>query len=186
LGVTKATADSWLYSAGLYIKGTGSGTKVMGLGLQSEYNGTAGADRIQGMASIVLLGGGGEAAKLLTAGTDPTAGLFAGWFKIGCNESCTLNSGSRAACIWLDSQLHGSGNLLGENYIMFVSTDNVTDAFIRFVGTGGHTNFISFNSDALAAGPGPVASGDIDGGTADKYLKVDLNGTAYGIQLYAI
>uniref|UniRef100_A0A6M3K7R3 Uncharacterized protein n=1 Tax=viral metagenome TaxID=1070528 RepID=A0A6M3K7R3_9ZZZZ len=184
MGVTSDDADSWRYSAGLYIKGTGSGTKVLGLGLQSEYNGTVGADRLQGMASIALLGGGGEAGKLLTLGGDATAGMYAGWFKVGANTNCVVNSGSRVAALWVDNQMNCVCD--GEEYAMFITCGgSKVDAIFGFETTSsGWTNLFHF--DETAYDQDPVASGDIDGGTADKYLKVSINGTAYGIQLYAI
>jgi hypothetical protein len=178
--------DDFYIGYGSYIRTTGEDGKGFGASFLVEATNTTGTPTLQGLQSMAFLGsvGGSEAAILKTRGGDLTAGMFAAWFKIGCNTNCQLASGSLAAAIWLDSQLHGSGNLNGTVYMMFISTDNVTDAVMGFAGTGGHTNFLSFDSDAVAKAP--VASATISGGTQDKYLTVDLNGTPYGIALYAI
>jgi len=178
--------DDFLIGYGSYIRTSGEDGKGFGASFLVEATNTTGTPTLQGLQSMAFLGsvGGSEAAILKTRGGDSTAGMFAAWLKIGCNTNCQLASGSLAGCLWLDSQLHGSGNLLGTTYMMFISTDNITTAVMGFAGTGGHTNFLAFDSDAVAKSP--VASATITGGTQDKYLKVDLNGTAYGIALYAI
>jgi len=181
---TSDDADSWRYSAGLYIKGTGSGTKVLGLGLQSEYNGLVGADRLFGMNSIAYLGGGGEAAKLLTLGGDGTAGMYAGWFKVTAPVAAVVDSGSRVAALWIDNQMNCVCN--GEEYAAFITCGgSKVDAVFGFETTSsGWTSLFYF--DETAYDQDPVVSGDATGGNKGYHLRVNLNGTMYGIQLYAL
>jgi len=189
MSTTSDDANSWRYSAGLYIKGTGSGTKVLGLGLQSEYNGTVGVDRLQGMSSIAFLGAGGEAARLLTKGGDGTAGMYCGWFKLAVGASAIMDSGSFAACLWLDSQV--GGTISGNHATMFITTGgDPPDAVMYFNASTGEdtwSNFLYFDSTTYNVNP-VVASGcDVSGaGSSEAYLKVSLNGTAYGIPLISI
>lgn len=168
--------SSWRYSGGLYIKGTGSGTKVLGLGLQSEYNGTVGADRLQGMASIALLGGGSEAAKLLTLGGDTTAGMYAGWFKVGANTSCVVDSGSRVAALWVDNQMNCVCS--GEEYAVFITCggSKVDAVFGLETTSSGWTHLFSFDDTAYDQDPVSALACDTDGGNSNGSLKIALNG----------
>lgn len=171
---TSDDADSWRYSAGLYIKGTGSGTKVMGLGLQSEYNGTDGADRLFGMSSIAYLGGGGEAARLLT--NPDIGGMYAGWFKVTAPVAGVVDSGSRVAALWVDNQMNCVCN--GEEYAFFITCGgSKVDAVFGFETTSsGWTHLFSFDETAYDQDPVSALVCDTDGGDSNGSLKIALNG----------
>jgi len=174
--------DAFRIGLGIYMKGTGSGTKVFPLCVQAEYNGTAGTDRIQAAQLITYFGSAGEAAKLKTLDGDPTAGAYSLWAKITSNVNAVFDSGCRAAPIWVDNQINAV--VSGEEYGIFFSCGgSKVDAVMGFETTSsGWSNFLYF--DETAYDQDPVGSATISGGTNDKYLKVDINGTAYGIPLY--
>ncbi|KKM07974.1 hypothetical protein LCGC14_1728490, partial [marine sediment metagenome] len=120
------------------------------------------------------------------ANTTGVNGMYAGWFKITAIDGATCGATSKKAAIWLDNQMYGNNAAPGEEYTIFTTTGGLKpDAFIGFETTSsGWSNFLLF--DETAFDQDPVGSATIDGGTQDKYLKVDMNGTAYGIALYAI
>lgn len=174
--------DAFRIGLGIYMKGTGSGTKIFPLSVQAEYNGTAGVDRIQAAQFITYFGAGGEAARLLTLGGDAVAGAYAVWAKITSSVSSTFDSGSRVAAIWVDNQVNGT--VSGEHYSFFVTTGSNVDAVFGFE-TGAKWSSL-FYFDETCATSEPVVAGDKTGGSKDYYLKVNLNGTIYAIQLYAV
>ena len=113
-------------------------------------------------------------------------GMFGAWCKIHAKDGATCHSGSIKAAILLDNQMNGNNAAPGEEYTILALTGGLKpDSFIRFNSTSsGWSNFLSFDSTSAASDF--VGTATITGGTADRYLKVDLGGTAYGIQLYAI
>jgi len=116
--------------------------------------------------------------------------MHAGWFKVTAIADSTIPVGAIVSPLWVDNQLYGSnigsGGTLATEYGIYATTGGSRPrAFVGFsTSSSGYNNFISF--DSTIASETMIGSADIDGGTADKYLKVDMNGTAYGIQLYAI
>lgn len=126
-------------------------------------------------------------AKLAALGGDATAGMYGGWFKIAANEGATTASGSRAAPLWVDNQLNGSNINAGmEEYGIFATTGgSKPDAFIGFETTSSGWSYL-FSFDETSYDQDPVGSGDATGGNKDYYLKVNINGVAYGIQLFAL
>uniref|UniRef100_A0A6M3K0B8 Uncharacterized protein n=1 Tax=viral metagenome TaxID=1070528 RepID=A0A6M3K0B8_9ZZZZ len=177
--------DDFYIGYGSYIRTTGEDGKGFGASFLVEATNTTGTPTLQGMQSMAFLGsvGGSEAAILKTRGGDTTAGMTAGWFKIGCNTNCSLASGSYSSVIWLDSQLHGSGNLSGTHYHIFCSTDNIQTSVLGFNGTGGYTNFIHTDSDANKT---PFDGGSVatNTGASDGSIKISLNGTSYLIPYF--
>jgi len=131
-------------------------------------------------------------AHLLETGSKvaSTATVHGGWFKITAIDGATMPVGVVAAPIWIDNQLYGSnigsGGTLATEYGIYATTGGSRPhAVIGFNTTSsGYNNFLSF--DSTVASQTMLGSADIDAGTADRYLKIDINGTAYGIQLYAI
>lgn len=178
--------DDFYIGYGSYIRTTAEDGKGFGASFLVEAVHTTGTPTLQGMQCMAFLGsvGGSEAAVLKTLGGDATAGMYAGWFKIGANTNCVAASGSRIAVLWIDSQLGFTPS--GEEYgIFFTTGGSKPDAVMAFETTSsGWSNFLSF--DETAYDQDPVGSATISGGTQDKYLKVDINGTAYGIALYQI
>ena len=110
--------------------------------------------------------------------------MYAGWFKITAIDGATTGATSKKAVLWLDNQMYGNNAAPGEEYTLFATTGGLQpDAFIGFETTSsGWDNFLYF--DETAYDQEPVVSAQVDGGTQDKYLKVNINGTAYAIPLY--
>ena len=121
-------------------------------------------------------------AKIASGGGLPE--LVGIWTKITSSVGSTIAASTRACALWVDNQLNGT--VSGEEYGIFATCGgSKVDAFIGFETTSsGWTNLFYF--DETAYDQDPVASATISGGTQDRYLKVSLNGTAYGIALYAI
>ena len=125
-----------------------------------------------------------SSSKLATRDGDTTAGMYGVWLKVASATGSVCASGSRVAAIWLDNSM--GGTVSGEHYSAFITSGGAAkpDAVFGFETGAGWSNLFYF--DETAFDQDPVASATIDGGTQDKYLKVDLSGTAYGIALYAI
>jgi len=121
-------------------------------------------------------------AKVASSGALPE--LVGIWTKITSNVGSTIAASTVACALWVDNQLNGT--VSGEEYGIFATCGgSKVDAFIGFeTSSSGWTNLFYF--DETAYDQDPVGTATVTGGTADKYLKVSLNGTAYGIQLYAI
>lgn len=116
-------------------------------------------------------------SKLATRGGDLTAGMYAGWFKIGSVVGSELESGSYAAALWLDSQLNGTKN--GTAYSIYSSSGATSDAWGGFADdAAGWTNLFAFEGNDTP----PVSdggSGDITFSGAWKKLAITINGTTY-------
>lgn len=179
--------EAFRLGIGLYMKGTGSGTKIFPLCVQAEYNGTDGTDRIQAAQLITFFGGGGEAARLKTLGGDTTAGAYSLWAKVTSNTDCVFDAGCRVAPLWIDNQINAVVN--GEEYAMFITCGgSKVDAVMGFETTSsGWTNFLSFDETSYDQDPVSANGCNVSGaGASEAYLKVNLNGTAYGIPLISI
>jgi len=182
----RGAADGWYLGIGSYMTAASEDGKAFPLCTLAEIVAPAGTDRIQGAQCMAFLGspGGAEAVHLKTLGGDGTAGMYAGWFKIGANSNCVVDSGARAAALWVDNQL--SGTITGEEYGIFATTGaSKPDAFVGFETTSsGYASLFYF--DETAYDQDPCVSGNCTGGNKDYHLKVNMNGTMYGIQLYAL
>ena len=181
----ETSADGASYDRGLFICLKTTGLKgifpIAGLAEIKAQTGV-GPNKAQAGQFTVLLQD--ATSKLATLGGDATAGMYAIWAKVGGHGSAEASSGSRIAALWLDNQLQGS--VLGEEYACFITTGGTKpDAVFGFETTGaGWANLFSF--DETSFDQEPIASGDKTGQSKEYWLKVDLNGTAYGIQLYTI
>ena len=186
-GKNTATTDSeasGYYDRGIFVSLQNTGSKGMfpisGL---VEVRTTAGDGPLSAQAGQFIVGLHTSGAKLAaTAGT--TDGMFGAWFKVYSVSGSIAASTSRVAAIWLDNSM--GGTVSGEHYSAFITSGGAAkpDAVFGFETGAGWSNFLLF--DETAFDQDPVATATIDGGTQDKYLKVDLSGTAYGIALYAI
>jgi len=179
--------DDFTIGYGSYIRTSGEDGKGFGASFLVEATNTTGTPTLQGLQSMAFLGsvGGSEAAHLKTLGGDATAGLYGGWFKIGANSNCVADSGSRAAALWVDNQM--SGTISGEEYGIFATTGaSKPDSFIGFeTSSSGWASLFYF--DETSYDQDPVVSGDASaGGSKDYHLKVNINGTMYGLQLYSL
>lgn len=120
-----------------------------------------------------------------------TAVMHGAWLKVTATSGATIPEGAIVAPVWLDNQLNGSnigtGGFLATEYGIYATTGgSQPKGFVGFSTTSsGYVNFIHF--DDTIASQSMIGSADLtDGETSDKYLKVDMNGTAYGIALFAI
>jgi len=189
LAATGSTASTFYLGIGSYITVTGEDSWGFPLCTLVESTDTTGVSKLQGMQSMAFLGtvGGSEAAHLKTLGGDATAGMYAGWFKVGANSNCVCDSGSRVAAIWVDNQM--SGTVSGEEYGIFATTGaSVPDAFIGFeTSSSGWSQLFYFDSTMASTQPVVTSGCNVSGaGASEAYLKVLVDTTQYGIPLIAI
>jgi hypothetical protein len=185
----EGTEDDFYLGIGSYIKVSGEDGKGFPLCTLVESTHTTGTDRMQGLQAMSFLGtvGGSEAAHLKTLGGDATAGMYAGWFKVGANSNCVCDSGSRVAAIWVDNQM--SGTISGEEYGLFCTTGaSKPDALIGLETTSsGWAQFLLLDETMASAEPFVASGCNVSGaGASEAYLKVSVNGTQYGLPLIAI
>ena len=190
-----------LYSRNSALTDDGTGFYDRGVFVCMKTTGAKSIFPISGLAEVeATVSGNGPTSvhacqfisHLLETGSKiaSTATMHAGWFKVTAIDGATIPVGAIVAPLWVDNQLYGlnigAGGTLATEYGIYATTGGTSPrAFIGFSTSNvGFNNFISF--DSTIASETMIGSADIDGGTADKYLKIDLNGTAYGIQLYAI
>jgi hypothetical protein len=177
-------SDTFIIGQQLFVKTTES-ARPFPLCVQAEINndGSTYPDRGQAAQFIILLGGGGESSKLGAKG-DATAGMFAGWFKVGANVNCSTEADAMVAPLWIDNQMNCIIN--GEEYAAFITCGgSKVDAVFGFETTSSGWSYL-FLFDETAYDQDPVGTGNITGGDKDYYLKCLLNGVAYGIQLYEL
>lgn len=178
-----ATSGDASYARGVFVCLVTTGQKgIMPVaGLAEIRDDATGPTNVKACEFIVDLHTTG--ANLATNGK-----IYAGWFKITGKDGCTVSStGTRAAAVWLDNQMYGanwSTNIV-EEYTIFSTTGGAKPlAWAGFETTAsGWTNFLSF--DETSYDQDPVVSADLTGSTK-KYLKVNFNGTAYGIHLWSV
>ena len=174
------------YDRGIFVCTKTTNTKgVFPISGLAEVNAVAtgdGPNKVQAAQFIAHMNS--ATAKLATLGGDATAGMYGAWLKVASESGSVAASGSRVAAVWVDNQMNGT--VSGEEFGIFASCGgSKVDSFIGFNTTSsGWTNFLSF--DDTSYDQDPVGTATISGGTQDKYLKVNLNGTAYGLALYAI
>jgi len=174
------------YDRGLFVclKSTGAKGLFPIAGL-AEVETTASGDGptavMAGQFISHLLNTGSKLAN--SSGTDM---MCASWFKITAIDGATCGATSKKAAVWLDNQMYGNNAAPGEEYTIFTTTGGLKpDAFVGFETTSsGWSNLFYF--DETAYNQEPVVSGDKTGGNKDYYLKVNLNGTAYALQLYTV
>jgi len=183
---TTTQAGGTSYDRGVFACAKTTNTKgvfpIAGLAEVNAIASGAGPNKVQAAQFISHLNS--ATAKLATLGGDTTAGMYGAWLKVTSEVGSVAASGSRVAAVWVDNQMNGT--VSGEEFGIFASCGGTkVDSFIGFNTTGaGWTNFVSF--DDTSYDQDPIGTATIDSGTQDKYLKVSLNGTAYGIAMYAI
>ena len=179
--------SSGFYDRGIFVSLKTTGAKgifpIAGLAeVEATVSGN-GPKAVQGAQFISHLIS--SSSKLATRDGDTTAGMYGAWLKVASATGSVCASGSRVAPLWLDNSM--GGTVSGEHYSAFITSGGAAkpDAVFGFETGAGWSNFLSF--DETAFDQDPIVSADLtDGETSDRYLKVDLNGTAYGIALYAI
>jgi len=183
----ETSADGSSYDRGVFVCLKGTGTKglfpIAGLAEVLAQSGN-GPTKVQAAQFICDLHT--TDAKLAGLGGDATAGMYGVWAKITAIDGATCSGTARAAPIWIDNQLYGANAAaIGEEYGIFATTGgSQPKAFIGFETTSsGYDNFLSF--DETSYDQEPIVDADLTGSTK-KYLKVDYNGTAYGIHLWSV
>ena len=177
-----------------------SGFYDRGLFVSLKTTGAKGIFPIAGLAEVeATVSGNGPTAVMAAqfiahlletgsklANTTGVNGMYGGWFKITAIDGATTGATSKKAAVWLDNQMYGNNAAPGEEYTLFNTTGGLKpDAWAGFETTSaGWSNLFYF--DETAYDQDPVVSGDLaTGGSRDYYLKVSINGTIYGIQLFA-
>jgi len=187
-GRNSATTDSGtgfydrIIFANHQITGNKGGMAIAGLIEVRDVGVEPGPANIKASEFIVGLEHAG--AKLATSGS-AVDGMFASWMKVYSKTGSVAAAGSIVAPAWIDNQM--SGTVSGEEYGIFATSGTKPDAFIGFqissAGAGWET---LFKWDETCYNKDPIVSGNATTGSKDYHLKVDLNGTIYGIQLYAL
>lgn len=137
---------------------------------------------MDGIDVFALVNDGKYFAAPANDSLDMLQGMRAGWFKVGAGT--TSNIYGNVATIWVDNQLNCTPT--GNEYSIFSTTGgSKPDAWAGFETTSSGWSYL-FSFDKTAYDQDPVGSGDISTGSADYYLKVDINGVAYGLQLHAL
>jgi len=179
----------------MYVTTQAGGTSYdRGLFMFCETTGTKGIMPVAGLAEV---GAGGAPTSVYpcqfiahlnsaTASLGADGRMFGGWFKITANEGATIPSTAIAAPLWVDNQLYGS-NISGsmEEYGIWATTGGTQPkAFIGFETTSSGYDCLLY-WDETAYDYEPLVASDITGGTKGYYIRVNVNGAIYGIQLYA-
>jgi len=114
---------------------------------------------------------------------DMLQGMRAIWAKVGAGTGSHIYG--NVATIWVDNQINCA--VTGREYGIFSTTGgSKPDAWAGFETTSSGWSYL-FEFDKTAYDKDPVGSGDVaTSGSKDYYLKVNINGVAYGIQLYAL
>ena len=186
-GANSATTDdgTGFYDRGIFVYNQITGNKsafpIAGLVEVRNVGGEAGPVAIQAAQFIVGLH---TSTAKLAATASTTDGMFGSWNKVYSVTGSVAAATSRVAPIWIDNQM--SGTVSGEEYGIFATSGGTkVDAFIGFETTSsGWTSLFYF--DETAYDQDPVISGNASGGSSDYHLRVNINGTMYGIQLYAL
>lgn len=158
------------------ITGNKGGIPVAGLVEVRNVGAEAGPTNVKGAEFIVGL-------HTSTAKLAATGKMIGSWNKVYSATSSVAAATSIVAPAWIDNQM--SGTVSGEEYGIYATTGgSVPDAFIGFETTAsGWASLFYF--DETAFDQPPVISGDLaTGGDRDYYLRVNINGTLYGIQLF--
>lgn len=181
------SADGTSYDRGVFVCLVTTGTKgIFPIAGLAEVRDQAGAGPTAVMAAQFICDLHTTGAKL--AALSGIGGMYGGWFKITAIDGATIHANARAAPLWLDNQLYGANaSAIGEEYTIFSTTGgSVPKAWASFETSGaGWENLLHFDEtcydeDPVKATGLTIAEGD------SPYLKVDLNGTPYGVPLVAI
>ncbi len=185
-GSNSATTDdesSGFYDRGLFVNLQVTGNKgafpIAGLVEVRDVGGEAGPIDIR--AADFVVGLHTATAKFATGGW----GMFGSWSKVYSVTDSVAASGTIVAPVWVDNQM--SGTVSGEEYGIFATTGGTQpDGFIGFQTTSSGWDSLFYFDETMAAYE-PLVDGDAPGGAtgaSDKYLRVNINGTMYGIPLY--
>lgn len=183
--VAAAGEQTWNLGIGAYIQVDGEDHYGFPLCTLVEYIGTAGTSKLEGAQMMAFLGtvGGSQAARLKTLGGDSTAGMYACWLKVGANTNCVVDSGSRVAPLWLDSQMNCVCS--GEEYACFITCGgSKVDAVFGFETTSSGWTYL-FSWDETSYDQDPISSSLVDATkNSAGTIKIELNSTTFYIPYY--
>jgi len=161
---------------------TDGDAKILGHGIFPQIIDGGASDRMQSVSTVMSVESGGT---LEDRNNDATAGAHCFWGKFGANLSnCTIESGARIAPFWSDIQIN-NGDVSGEEVFHFFASAGGSRARAMLRIEGHSVYFLESSAgldDQMAASSGYA---DTQGATPSGYLKVNLNGTVYGIPLMA-
>ncbi len=179
------SGDISSYDRGIFVytETTGAKGAFPIAGLAEANNTGTGPKKLQAGQFIAHLGAQSSGATLSTAVGDTTAGMYASWFKIAGAANSVCASGSKAACIWLDSSM--GGTMSGEHYGIYATVGGISpDGFIGFnTSASGYTQFI-YADATFNSGAGTCITTDAVPGTNDARIKVWYDGKQYYIALW--
>lgn len=174
--ITLAATDTtgWILGIGSYMRATGTDGKPFAGMFFVESTDTTGTDRMNAIQAMAFLGtvGGSEAAHLKTLGGDATAGMYAGWFKVGANVNCVCDAGSRVAPLWVDNQM--SGAVSGEEYALFITCggSKVDAVFGLETTSSGWTQLFYFDETSYDQDPVSGESLKVLINTSQRYIAL--------------
>jgi len=175
------TTTGFRYSS-YWQQSTDGDAKILGLGVFPQIIGGGASDRMQSVSTVMSVESGGT---LEDRNDDATAGAHCFWGKFGANLSnCTIEAGARIAPFWSDIQVN-NGDVSGEEVFHFFASAGGSRARAMLRIEGHSVYFLE--SDAGLDDQMAVSTGyaDTQSATPAGYLKVNLNGTIYGIPLMA-
>lgn len=174
------TSTGSRYAAYFQPETTGD-AKILGVGIFPYIKSAGGSDRMQAVSSVLTVEG-----TLQSRGGDAAAGAHNFWGKFSADlSSATIASGARIAPFWSDIQVN-NGDVSGEEVFHFFGSaggsaarsflymeDQMPVYFLE-------TNKALGNRMLASSGYDTTQSNDPSG-----FLKVNLNGTIYGVPLMA-
>lgn len=172
------TASGFRYST--YFAPTTDGTaKLLGLGSFPQISSGGASPTLQAYSSVMTVAG-----TLEDRAGDATAGAHNLWAKFSADlASATIESGARIAPVWSDIQVN-NGDVSAEEVFHFFGSAGGSRAR-AFLYLEDQQSKYFFESDS-ALGEAMLASSGYETTQSNDpggYLKVNLNGTIYGIPL---
>ena len=161
---------------------TDGDARILGHGIFPQIIDGGSNSGLQAISSVMTVESGGT---LASRDGDATAGAHNVWGKFGANLSnCTIASGARIAPFWSDIQVN-NGDVSGEEVFHFFASAGGSRARAMLYIEGHSVYFLE--SDAGLDDRMAVSSGyaDTQSATPSGYLKVNMNGTVYGLPLMA-
>jgi len=166
--------------ASYWQQSTDGDAKLLGLGVFPQIISGGSSDRMQALSSVMSVETGGT---LDTRGGDATAGAHNVWAKFGMDLSnATFTTGARVAPLWSDIQIN-NGDVSSEEVFQILCSagGSAPRACIRQEGVP-----VYFLETDTALGTRMLASTGYESTNTNAqagFLKVNLNGTVYGIPL---
>jgi hypothetical protein len=161
---------------------TDGDAKMLGLGVFPFIKSGGASDRMQALSSVMTVDTGGT---LEDRSGDATAGAHNVWAKFGMDlNNATFEAGGRVAPMWSDIQIN-NGDVSDEEIFQILCSagGSAPRALIRQEGVP-----VYFLETDTALGTRMLASTGYEATNTNApagFLKVNLNGTVYGIPLMA-